>query len=529
MDKICRGSRVGEVHQHSPRAAGHSMLGTPKIEASTPKSRNSGSKTDNQRLAATPHQQSRALPRHESQAAGQRSSQRPAVQSPPNAQLRESRSAWALGRASEGMHTPRSSRTSPRCSPASPPPPLPQLDFGVLSEPAPAGKGIARMRSEPGWLSPRGLQASASIDCVSPRRRNTEFSPREYLFSEEHEPSNQQRGRRCTDSAASPGPDHRALSPTFQSSKDFCLQCPSSPRCEEGSSRGAVYTMTADKGFPTPFSPRRLRQQSGRITENSVNFLQHEEENTTPVPTVITNSEDYKISRGKKTGYKREQEHVKGRLSLDMDQQDTDLPSTQRRHDFTKSLSSPRTTSQSQQQSPRLGCGLSKSNSHASAFVNVGMQHQTSGDMAASIRPDVTSQQSQKYFVGNEIVDWQNSGRRGLAACARHAAQTGALVRSPVSVIATPRDQRSSEGMREQFQHQKPVVVQASVPVVYASPPVVAQSMPFAPCTSIMPSSTSKDTAYLHGGLKVVKYSPRASGQFSPNVPRAPVSTLMKL
>lgn len=248
-----------------------------------------------------------------------------------------------------------------------------------------------------------------------------------------------------------------------------------------------------------------------------------------PALTLISNSEDYKISRGKKTGYKREQENVKGRLRLDNEQLDTDLPCTQRRHDFSPSLHSPRVAEQLPQQSPRLGGRLSKSHSHAAAFFNVGMQHQTSGSMAASMRPDVTPQQAQKYLIGNEVVDWQSNGRRGLAACARHAAQTGALVRSPVTVTPTPRDQRSSEGMREQFQHQQPVVVQASVPVVYASSPVVMQSTPFAPCTSIMPSTTSKDTAYLHGGLKVVKYSPRASGQFSPNVPRVPVSKLMSL
>jgi len=373
-------------------------------------------------------------------------------------------------------------------------------------------------------LSPRGMQAS--LDCVSPRRRNTEFSPRDCLFGDANEPCDPQRGRRHTEAAASPGADHRNLSPTFQSSGDFCLPCPSSPR---GDSSRNAYVMTADKGAPTPFSPRRMRQQSGRITENSENFLRHDEENTTPAPTCIANSEDYMISRGKKTAYKRDQENVKGRLRLDAEQRDTDLPNTQRRHDFSPSPQSSRVAGQSPNLSPRLDRRLSKSASHAAAFFNVGMQHQTSGDMAASMRPDITQQQTQRYFVGNEVVDWQNSGRRGLAACARHAAQAGALVQTPVAVVATSRDQRSSESMREQFQPQKPVVVQASVPVVYASSPVVLQSAAFAPSTSIMPSTTSKDTAYLHGGLKVVKYSPRAAGQFSPNVPRMPVSKLMSL
>jgi len=340
------------------------------------------------------------------------------------------------------------------------------------------------------------------------------MSPRNCLFGDDSVADMLRSRRQIEAGATSPSAAYRNLSPTFQTSTDFCFDAPSSAP-EAGLN---VVLATADKGAPTPFSARRMRQQSGRMTENSENYWAHTE-NTTQQPTVITNSEDGAVSRGKKTDFKKECESVKGRLQLDASQQDLDAPKTQRRHHFADGAPPP---AQPQKQSTISNSRSEQTFDRQAAVAGVGRLQRTSAEMAATIMPDnLAPTGPPKYMVGDTIVDWQSCGRRGIAACARQAAQQGVIkVTAVQSTTPMPRDMRRSDSMYEQFQ--APATLRSAVPVFYASSPVSQLASCLSQSTSIMNSGTMKGGAFMTGGLTVVNYSPKGIGVCSPNSTRPP-------
>lgn len=187
--------------------------------------------------------------------------------------------------------------------------------------------------------------------------------------------------------------------------------------------------------------------------------------------------------------------------------------------------------------------------SHSQNVVCV--MHRTSAEMAASLMPEASARQEacpleqRKYMIGNELVDWQTHGRRAAPVCAQQAAQVAQVVQGSLAQKATSmvnlRDHRNSDVMREQMQ--LPVAVEASPenPSPQTAMSRVQSSVTVSPYVrpvdlrvysfgelSSLPSTMQKDTAYIHSGLKVVKYGVRSPGAFSPNVVRIPAAQVLQ-
>jgi len=169
--------------------------------------------------------------------------------------------------------------------------------------------------------------------------------------------------------------------------------------------------------------------------------------------------------------------------------------------------------------------------------------------MNGAMKPDMTPASPQKYFVGDEIVEHHRYGRRSLTDVARFAGlpqpqqplPAGQVPQlspaadcqpSPRETPLTPHDQRSSELIRSHLTApQHALTLSASVPVVYASSPAknIAAKTAGSMGSSMVPSSVSKDAAYLQSGVTVVRHIPRTPGQFSPNLTRTPVRQVIHL
>lgn len=393
----------------------------------------------------------------------------------------------------------------------------------------------ARERSEAladAWQSHRDLFDCSpnNAACRSPR------SPRRSFQLDAVE----ERGRRRSDGAASPRSPNRS----FQVSEDW-MRYSSGATDREGRDGCHEKTAAVEGTMPSSnLSTRVRRQQSGRITENSDNWLRAGGESSRPGPPVITNSENYNPSKGKKTGFVQEPSNVKRRLQMDATQAES--LRSQRRHEFAEASQplsrqlSPRPPEQPAACDTTAGSG----GGHTQGGTAVGVQHRTSAEMAASIMPErsvgaeVASPEQRKYMVGNEIVDWQKNGRRTGPACVQKVVQ-GSLSQKAMSMVNL-RDHRNSDVVREQLQtlpaeaspeHPRSQRIAPCVqPPVYLTP-YVQQVSPrvfsFGEYSSL-PSTMQKDTAYLQSGLKIVKYSTRSPGTFSPNVPRAPAAQVLQ-
>jgi len=315
------------------------------------------------------------------------------------------------------------------------------------------------------------------------------------------------------------------------------------------------------------FASRARRQHSGRQTENSEHWIRGEYAAEPSAPTSIANSVDLVASRGKKTGIVKDQEHAKRRLKLDTTQ--ADIRRSERKHMFPEHPQSQRNVEQMRQLSPRL---LPQSvsqvphdggsqGSRTPCFVDV--QHRTSAEMVASMMPEMSTAhhatseaiafEQRKYFVGDQIVSWANSGRRGAPLCheltaqvaAEAAAEAGARPAfSPLPPQRVPHPAENAANLRDHCDPDTilvaPQVARNLVPQVLPtrSPPtrmapvvMPPPAPPFAESSgdgsvhafgeySSLPSTMAKDTAYLHSGLKVVKYGSRTPGFFSPQMAR---------
>jgi len=307
------------------------------------------------------------------------------------------------------------------------------------------------------------------------------------------------------------------------------------------------------------FARTRRRRHSGRITQNSENWLTPRVEEVKQAPPVIANSENYHLSRGKKVNIAKDAGHAKGRLTMDSSEPAETWQQTQRRHNFPEQVE--QSTAQPCRRHPGVvshpvvGVAAAALQGGRAACGLVDAQHRTSAEMAATIMPEMQAHvpKQSKYFVGSEIVDWQNNGRRNAPDCALHAVQVGLPAR--MMNMAKLRDHRNSDAIRDHLQ-QGPVRVNAAPPppVVVADGHTVAARRAAVPTSvptymsvastttgtsdphihsfgefSMLPSSTSKDAAYSLSGLHNVKYGTRSAGACSPNAQRMPVSQIVSL
>lgn len=536
MDKICRGSRIGETYAQDAQGFCCSSSNCP---AGTPRRASNVTQKPNKVDPSIPHT---------------RSWQQARKKSPDECRSRE----WAQPPGSNRMVSANEPYLSPRCREGT-------GLFNLLVSPRSSWRRrkSGRCQEKAGDQSPRNPRPTQVIQ----RGRSEAFlssrdicdTPRDMLdggpcashgWSLHVDAAEDRcRGRRNL-SPEHTGGASRSPSPTFCVSEDWMGY--SSPHGDhDADSRDKPGELTM------PFSncsSQLRRQHSGRITENSENWLRANGENAKPAPPTIANSENYNPSRGKKTNYAKEQNGVKARLRLDLSQMENQR--THRRHEFPESLQSQRQIEQLRQASPCLPLqgttnDVSGGSQGSQACALVDAQHRTSVEMAITIMPDAAPVASgtaealcigqQKYMIGNELVDWQSNGRRTATFCVKHGLQ-GALSKQAKSMVNL-RDHRNSDAVREQLTLpvatatiKQPMSVRTGASCMYSAgplhativaPPLAAQLEQRVHCFgefSSLPSTMQKDTAYLHSGLNVVKFSSRSPGVFSPNVQRVPIS-----
>jgi len=285
------------------------------------------------------------------------------------------------------------------------------------------------------------------------------------------------------------------------------------------------------------FASAARRQHSGRITENSDNWLRAGGETSKPGPHVITNSENHNPSKGKKTGLTKDVGNVKRRLNMDSSQPEP--VRSHRRNVFPVYTQQP---SQKSQQvrlfTPRTQPPAGTSEAEVAATRAL---MRTSEAMAASLAPEsivvpgeIAQPEERKVLVGNGLVDLMSSGRRTAPACIR-LAECGSLSQKALSVVSI-RDQHNSDTMREQLKspaeggNKQQVPGSTVQPVTIATPIVqnLDQRVHSFGEFSSLPSTMQKDTAYLYSGLNVVKFGSRSPGFYSPNTVRIPAAVALE-
>mmetsp|Transcript_74672 Transcript_74672/g.147927 ORF Transcript_74672/g.147927 Transcript_74672/m.147927 type:complete len:197 (-) Transcript_74672:45-635(-) len=178
------------------------------------------------------------------------------------------------------------------------------------------------------------------------------------------------------------------------------------------------------------------------------------------------------------------------------------------------------------------------------SILVVDAQHRTSEEMAQSIMPDTlgdcegfgttkttlcstastlpksTAGQA-KYMVGNELISWETTGRRGAESCMKHRTESsggrGSLSAKARSMVNL-RDHRNSDDVRDQL---NPDGVAGGAGC--RGPPPQSRILCFGEISSL-PSSMQKGSAYMYSGLSTHRYQPRSPGRYSPNVARVPIA-----
>lgn len=554
MDKICRGSHVGEAHllgswaDYVPDTASnargtHITHTSMKLENTVPTGER-GDRSANKGRKTSDTFRSQSWFRHDGAGASQEVSHlsrkfwqgvnglSPAPASPRGALLSaRSKSHRNLATAAEGDKITGGGDTGRLVDAKGRRVPVRSRSEGVLSNTP--GAGTTTPRAGEG----RRHRGPGSPDCASPR----ENSPQE----------------------------KRAGSPTFAVSEEWMRY--SSPRGTPA--RGERGSDDRDYSFEPP--KRALRQQSGRITENSENHILQKRPNDERAPPVIANAVNHARTNGKKVGITKDEAQLKRRLAYDTSQQDPDR--SQRRHDFEghpqreKHLENTRYftphMSPRNDEEPNLTGGGSQCSRSSPQLATVrAVQHRTSPEMALSLAPDfhniaaaddgVGGQSSMpsppKYLAGNRLIAG-NIGRKSnqdisVAQQRQHQQhhqqqqphQLQGLQSAPVSmvplmshrgpapplpvytpspaVMAVPprRDHRNSDVIRE---HLQPMHMQP--PAAYTA---LARHLVSFGNHSVLKKDTPKDTAYLQSGLRVVRYCTRTPGAFSPQMARVPAS-----
>jgi len=518
MDKICRGSRIGHAHGRGLwqqidksgvdfRRGGFVTHTSPKLENTVPRRFSTGVvptafATDTFRESQdwfrhesaaprprTPNATPRnASPRGERGLFGSRSPRSLSPRSP----LRRSMSARAtfrdkpanlFDRADESFWlSPRTPRNLSKVKS--------EIELTVPTRGGGGGGGgsFSRGRSEclPDRMSARQLSARADsarplsvrVD-ASPRQRDV--SPRDTLGQD----------RDCR----SPSAASRVLSPNWNMSEDWMAY--SRPRDP------SPVAVKADRTMPSSnFSSAVRRMHSGKITRNSENWLRMNGEDAKPTAAAIANSENFQLSRGKRTGLNKDPEIAKKLMRFEAHRV-PEPPPNNRRHQFSENPQAAKHVEELRALSPRrlADAALADTLSPAGkASATVSVQHRTSGEMAAAVQPELSPRRggAEKYLVGDELVDIENRGLRKSHATkkvrSRHHCNSDE-VREHIQQDPTSSAIPSSRSERERRVH------------VFGD-------------FSVVPATMPKDTAYIHSGLRVVRYQVRSPGTFSPNAPR---------
>eukprot|EP00929_Paragymnodinium_shiwhaense_P096146 TRINITY_DN57675_c0_g1_i1.p1 TRINITY_DN57675_c0_g1~~TRINITY_DN57675_c0_g1_i1.p1 ORF type:complete len:536 (-),score=78.99 TRINITY_DN57675_c0_g1_i1:195-1802(-) len=197
---------------------------------------------------------------------------------------------------------------------------------------------------------------------------------------------------------------------------------------------------------------------------------------------------------------------------------------------------------------------------HDPPAVQVDSQHRTSYEMAAAMQNDSAAPQyveDSKYLVGDEVISWSHVSRRAAPSCMNAVPSQlthmgSGNFPSASSSVSALRDHRNSDAFRESYkmpahfleppttEAQSPAGAERKAPGSAAglhcgqsSPRKDSGVVPIYPGEprlvaygnhSSVPSTMSKDAAYTHTGLAVTRHGIRSAGAFSPNVKRQPLS-----
>mmetsp|Transcript_15306 Transcript_15306/g.27285 ORF Transcript_15306/g.27285 Transcript_15306/m.27285 type:complete len:543 (-) Transcript_15306:169-1797(-) len=396
--------------------------------------------------------------------------------------------------------------------------------------------GVSRARSEGTFIKPSEAfaQKTPSVaDGYTETTYSRAQSPRDALFGDTEQTNGESNARQ------------RSPSPTFATSEQWMGY-------NSGFGTGNKFDVEKDApSMPSRnFQSKARRQHSGRVSEETWKPARGDLAGEPSPPPIIINAVSGAVTKGKKTNIVKDSDNAKRRLRLDQSQ--TDITRSEKKHSFPTdpqgqrqleemSYLSPRLFSPGPQQSPPPNGGSQGSRAPAQDPRVVDVQHRTSAEMASSMMPDTARAKRQlepvaqaqfesddrKYLVGQELVNWTHHGRRGASDCFSHICQVAAEATADAGgqMLGHPptslRDHRNSDVLREHLQ--APAAV-SRVRQERQQPVVVPLSVYSYGDISSLPSTMPKDTAYLHSGLKVVKFGPRTPGYFSPYAGRVPVS-----
>ncbi|CAE7029781.1 unnamed protein product [Symbiodinium natans] len=411
-----RGSRIGHAHgrglwQHLDksgvdfRRGGFVTHTSPKLENTVPRRYSTGVVPT--AFATDTFRESQDWFRHESAAPRPRTPNATPRNVSPRAQRAE-RGFW--GTRSPRSLSPRSPRRSmserPRDKPANL---FDRADESFWLSPR-TPRNLSKGKGEADFSAPRGSfsrgrsegvparisarQLSPRLD-VSPRGREVRnVSPRDTLGED----------RDCRSPSAA-----RAQSPNWNMSEDWMAY--SRPRDP------SPVAVKVDRAMPSSnFSSAVRRMHSGKITRNSENWLRMNGEDAKPTLSAIANSENFQISRGKRTGLNKDPEIAKHLMRFEAHRV-PEPPPTNRKHQFSDNPQVVKHVEELRALSPRrlADAALADTLSPAGkASATVSVQHRTSGEMAAAVQPELSPRTggAEKYLVGDELVDIENSGLR---------------------------------------------------------------------------------------------------------------------
>mmetsp|Transcript_52707 Transcript_52707/g.97566 ORF Transcript_52707/g.97566 Transcript_52707/m.97566 type:complete len:500 (-) Transcript_52707:182-1681(-) len=298
-----------------------------------------------------------------------------------------------------------------------------------------------------------------------------------------------------------PPTSRRSPSPTYRNSEDWmAYSSPRGARLEDDDA-------DAFKGPTMPsrnFSARSRIRHSGRQMDDS--FRDNVIGEASSAASAITNSVNFASDRGKKVNIVKDQQNAKRRLRLDETQADS-YRRPERKHDFSEPAY-PRPppgdiTYRPMGVAANIPAGVPADRSAATCASRgsggrsprsvVDYQHRTSEEMEASMN--------------------QNSHPFG----AQQPATVGARqpVRRPVHQILSNAPVAPIQEPTMSAVTVQPRLVQPPVAGVYSYGDY-----------SSLPSTVAKDSAYMQSGLKVVRFGSRSPGAFSPVMPRVPASQI---
>lgn len=340
------------------------------------------------------------------------------------------------------------------------------------------------------------------------------LSPRDALY---------ENGVRVADVDRGTNLEGRARSPTFTTSEQWM---------EHTRESLSLTKQQCDNTMPSSnFGSAIRRMHSGKITRNSENWLRMDGQDAKPAASAISNSWDYNISRGKKTGIEKDPQVAKQLIRQDINQFPEDAQG-QRRHQFQNLPQAQHHIDELRALSPRhleqAATADAKSTRGNRESAGVAVLHRTSGEMAASISPDEAaplSRSAEKYILGCDIVDMGHTGVRTAKDCVKHAFLDGGYPKrsSSVGSMVNFRHHSNSDLVRDNL---SPQCIHYNTMALPSSRQEASRRIHVYGGYSAPPATLPKDTAYIQSGLRLVKYQTRAPGKYSPNAVRMPAGVI---